>query len=101
MPDAAPPLQPAAFPSVPAAPPPAASSSGGWFSSSSSSGGWFSLKPYQVYFDVDTADVLHRMRLACVPFGSSFMTTVKDKPDLCVASLRLARALALTPRCAR
>ena len=83
VPDAAPPLQPAAaFPSVPAAPPPAASSSGGWFS----------LKPYAVYFDVDTADVLHRMRLACVPFGSSFMTTVKDKPDLCVASPRFACA---------
>jgi hypothetical protein len=31
---------------------------------------------------VDTADVLHRMRLACVPFGSSFMTAVQDKPDL-------------------
>ena len=89
MQDAAPPLQPAAaFPSVPAAPPPAASSSGGWFT----------LKPYAVYFDVDTADVLHRMRLACVPFGSSFMTTVKDKPDLCVAWLRSERAQPLTPR---
>ena len=74
VPDAAPSLQSSAFPSVPAAPPPAASSSGG--------GGFFSLKPYAVYFDVDTADVLHRMRLACVPFGSSFMTTVQDKPDL-------------------
>ena len=86
VPDSAPPLQPAAvFPSVPAAPPPSASSTGG---------GWFSLKPYAVYFDVDTADVLHRMRLACVPFGSSFMTTVKDKPDLCVASPHFACAAA-------
>ena len=75
VPDAAPPLQPAAFPSVPVPPPPAAAAS-------PSRGGFFSLKPYAVYFDVDTADVLHRMRLACVPFGSSFMTTVQDKPDL-------------------
>lgn len=73
VPDAAPPLQSSAFPSVPTPQPPAASSGGG---------GFFSLKPYAVYFDVDTADVLHRMRLACVPFGSSFMTTVQDKPDL-------------------
>lgn len=73
VPDSAPPLQSTAFPSVPAAQPPAPS--GG-------SGGYFSLKSYAVYFDVDTADVLHRMRLACVPFGSSFMTTVQDKPDL-------------------
>jgi hypothetical protein len=85
-------LQPAAaFPSVPAAPPPAASSSGGWFS----------LKPYAVYFDVDTADVLHRMRLACVPFGSSFMTTVKDKPDLCVTSLPFCVRQGSRRACAR
>ncbi len=77
VPDAAPSLQSSAFPSVPTPQPPAASSGGGSL---------FSLKPYAVYFDVDTADVLHRMRLACVPFGSSFMTTVQDKPDLCVAS---------------
>ena len=49
----------------------------------SGSGGLFSLEPYKVYFDVDTADVLHRVRLACLPLGSTFTTAVQDNPDLC------------------
>lgn len=47
--------------------------------------GYFSIASYTQYFDVDTADVLHRMRLACIPFGTSFASTVADKPDLCAA----------------
>ena len=47
-------------------------------------GGFFSLDPYKKYFDVDTADVLYRLRLACVPVGSRFMETVQENPDLCV-----------------
>jgi len=50
------------------------------------SGGLFSLEPYKVYFDLDTADVLHRMRLACLPLGSNFTTAVQDNPDLCAHS---------------
>ncbi len=44
---------------------------------------------------MDTADVLHRIRLASVPFGSTFMTTVQDKPDLCVRlhPARVTRAM--------
>ena len=49
---------------------------------SSVSSSLFSLEPYKRYFDVDTADVLHRLRLACIPFGSAFATTVHEKPDL-------------------
>ena len=64
---------PSAFPTPPSVAPPAASS-----------GGFFSLDPYKRYFDVDTADVLRRLRLACVPVGSSFMTEVQETPDLCV-----------------
>ena len=52
----------------------------------SGSGGLFSLDPYKVYFDVDTADVLHRARLACLPLGSTFTTAVQDNPDLCARS---------------
>jgi hypothetical protein len=50
------------------------------------SGGLFSLEPYKVYFDLDTADVLHRMRLASLPVGSNFTTAVQDNPDLCAHS---------------
>ena len=83
MPDAPPPsVQASSFPSASSTPAPAKASGGGGFGFGL--GALFSLKPYMQYFDVDTADVLHRIRLACVPFGSSFMTTVQDKPDLCV-----------------
>ena len=83
VPDAPPPaVQASSFPSASSTPAPAKASGGGGFGFGL--GALFSLKPYMQYFDVDTADVLHRIRLACVPFGSSFMTTVQDKPDLCV-----------------
>jgi hypothetical protein len=89
VPDAAPPpLQSSAFPAPPSsAPAPSAPSTG--LSS------YFSVRSYSQYFDVDTADVVHRIRLASLPFGSTFMTTVQDKPDLC------ARKQALSPQTPR
>ena len=92
VPDAPPaPVHSSSFPAPPpSAPPP----------KSASPGGYFSIKSYAQYFDVDTADVLHRIRLACIPIGSSFMTTVQDKPDLCAAPTRiLSRRRRANARC--
>ena len=46
------------------------------------SGGYFSATRWQPYFNVDTADVFARIRLACIPVGSSFWRAVLDNPDL-------------------
>jgi len=70
------------IPDVPSGPEPSFGAPTPAPSAPRASGGLFSLEPYKVYFDLDTADVLHRMRLACLPLGSNFTTAVQDNPDL-------------------
>jgi hypothetical protein len=71
-------VPPPDFSSQPLLPPPGESSQ------PAPKGGFFSLEPYKRFFNVDTADVLYRLRLACLPVGSRFMETVQENPDLCV-----------------
>ncbi|XP_014249354.1 protein YIPF2 [Cimex lectularius] len=40
------------------------------------------LEFYKKLFDVDTEEVLHRLRWSFVPYGNFLQTCVKDKPDL-------------------
>ena len=46
--------------------------------------GFFSFKYYQKYFDVDTADVLRRIKKGTYGAlgGALFLDDVKEKPDL-------------------
>lgn len=37
---------------------------------------------FQVYFDVTTADIKHRLLSSLIPFNKRFITIYKDKPDL-------------------
>lgn len=48
-------------------------------------GGWFrifSVAAYQPYFDVDTSDVLDRIKESLIPFKGSFTEMVSNNPDL-------------------
>lgn len=60
------------------------------------SGGIFSTSRYQPYFNVDTSDVLQRIRLASLPIGSNFVRAVAGNPDLCATE-----ASAITSRFSR
>ncbi|KAI3813240.1 hypothetical protein L1987_17959 [Smallanthus sonchifolius] len=54
-------------------------------SESQSSGGWFKIftvAAYQPYFDVDTSDVLERIKDSLFPFGGSFNEKTASNPDL-------------------
>ncbi|KAD7478627.1 hypothetical protein E3N88_01763 [Mikania micrantha] len=54
-------------------------------SESPSSGGWFrifTIAAYQPYFDVDTSDVLERIKYSLLPFGGSFNEKTASNPDL-------------------
>ncbi|KAK8943367.1 hypothetical protein KSP40_PGU022473 [Platanthera guangdongensis] len=47
--------------------------------------GWmhkFTVDAYKLYFDVDTSDVLERIRESLLPFKSSFMEMTANNPDL-------------------
>ncbi|KAJ6837377.1 protein YIPF1-like protein [Iris pallida] len=49
------------------------------------SGGWmqtFTVAAYKPYFDVDTSDVLERIRESLFPFRGSFTEKTADNPDL-------------------
>lgn len=49
------------------------------------SGGWFkifSVAAYQPYFDVDTSDVLERIKDSLLPFSGSFNEKTASNPDL-------------------
>ncbi|GAB2277500.1 hypothetical protein Dimus_012207 [Dionaea muscipula] len=51
----------------------------------SPSGGWFrafSVAAYKPYFDVDTSDVLERIKESLFPFKGSFTEMISDNPDL-------------------
>ncbi|CAN1161384.1 Protein YIPF1 homolog [Linum perenne] len=48
-------------------------------------GGWlrvFSVAAYKPYFDVDTADVLERIKDSLLPFNGSFTEKTAENPDL-------------------
>ncbi|CAN0897116.1 Protein YIPF1 homolog [Linum grandiflorum] len=48
-------------------------------------GGWlraFSVAAYKPYFDVDTIDVLERVKDSLLPFNGSFTEKTAEKPDL-------------------
>ncbi|KAL3728274.1 hypothetical protein ACJRO7_032943 [Eucalyptus globulus] len=47
----------------------------GWF-------GWFSVASYKPYFDVDTSDVLERIKDSLFPFRGSFNEKTSSNPDL-------------------
>lgn len=47
----------------------------GWFRS-------FTLDAYKPYFDVDTSDVLERIKESLFPFRGSFTEKTADSPDL-------------------
>ncbi|GMG99714.1 hypothetical protein Nepgr_001554 [Nepenthes gracilis] len=49
--------------------------SGGWFSA-------FSVGAYKPYFDVDTSDVLERIKESLFPFKGSFTEMISNNPDL-------------------
>jgi protein YIPF1/2 len=49
----------------------------GWFS-------MFSVAAYRPYFDVDTSDVLERIKDSLFPFRGSFNEKTTDNPDLSV-----------------
>ncbi|XP_076885149.1 uncharacterized protein LOC143534576 [Bidens hawaiensis] len=54
-------------------------------SESQSSSGWFkifTIAAYQPYFDVDTSDVLERIKDSVLPFGGSFNEKTASNPDL-------------------
>lgn len=42
----------------------------------------FSIESYQKYFDVDTVDVLERLKRAVMPWKNDFFETVDANPDL-------------------
>ncbi|OAY73682.1 hypothetical protein ACMD2_24799 [Ananas comosus] len=42
----------------------------------------FTVAAYKPYFDVDTADVLERIRDSLFPFKGSFNEKTSDNPDL-------------------
>ncbi|KAF5739852.1 protein YIPF1 isoform X3 [Tripterygium wilfordii] len=49
------------------------------------SSGWFrafTVAAYKPYFDVDTSDVLERIKDSLFPFKGSFTEKISDKPDL-------------------
>lgn len=49
------------------------------------SGGWFkvfTVAAYQPYFDIDTSDVLERIKDSLLPFGGSFNEKTASNPDL-------------------
>nr|KAJ0221147.1 hypothetical protein LSAT_V11C200087170 [Lactuca sativa] len=49
------------------------------------SSGWFkvfTVAAYQPYFDVDTSDVLERIKGSLLPFGGSFNEKTARNPDL-------------------
>lgn len=50
----------------------------GWFS-------MFSVAAYKQYFDVDTTDVLERIKDSLFPFRGSFNEKTTDNPDLSVS----------------
>ncbi|XP_072959231.1 uncharacterized protein [Typha angustifolia] len=57
----------------------------GGSSEESQPGGWFqmfSVSAYKPYFDVDTSDVLERIKDSLFPFRGSFNEKTSDKPDL-------------------
>lgn len=59
--------------------------SGGGSSDEPQSGGWlriFSVAAYKPYFDVDTSDVLGRIKDSLIPFGGSFSEKTASNPDL-------------------
>lgn len=47
----------------------------GWFRS-------FTIAAYSPYFDVDTSDVLERIKDSLLPFGGGFSEKTADNPDL-------------------
>lgn len=49
------------------------------------SSGWFrafTIDAYKPYFDVDTSDVLDRIKDSLLPFNGSFNEKTSDRPDL-------------------
>jgi len=49
------------------------------------SGGWFrifSVAAYKPYFDVDTSDVLERIKESLFPWKGSFTEMISNNPDL-------------------
>lgn len=54
-------------------------------SEESESGGWFrafTVAAYKPYFDVDTSDVLERIKESLFPFKGSFTEMISNNPDL-------------------
>ncbi|GAB2216563.1 hypothetical protein Droror1_Dr00024338, partial [Drosera rotundifolia] len=49
--------------------------SGGWFQA-------FSVAAYKPYFDVDSSDVLERIKESLFPFKGSFTEMISNNPDL-------------------
>lgn len=51
----------------------------------SQNNGWFrmfTVEAYKPYFDVDTSDVLERIRESLFPFKGSFQEKTAENPDL-------------------
>ena len=49
------------------------------------SGGWlhkFTVGAYKPFFDVDTSDVMDRLKESLFPFRGTFTEKTADKPDL-------------------
>jgi protein YIPF1/2 len=42
----------------------------------------FTVEAYKTYFDVDTSDVLERIRESLFPFKGSFQEKTAENPDL-------------------
>ncbi|KAJ0763748.1 putative Yip1 domain, protein Yip5/YIPF1/YIPF2 [Helianthus annuus] len=61
--------------SKPASGSPESPSSGGWFKI-------FTVAAYRPYFDVDTSDVLERIKDSLLPFNGSFNEKTASNPDL-------------------
>jgi len=54
-------------------------------SDESQQGGWFqafSLATYKPYFDIDTVDVLERIKDSLYPFNGAFNEKTASNPDL-------------------
>lgn len=64
---------------------PAGGSGGGGGSDEPQSGGWmriFTVAAYKPYFDVDTSDVLERIKDSLIPFRGTFTEKTANNPDL-------------------
>lgn len=60
-------------------------SSGGGGGEEAPATGWmrsFTVAAYKPYFDVDTSDVLERIKDSLFPFKGSFTEKTQDNPDL-------------------